>query len=641
MNIRLSAAAALAALTLLAPAYATQQTDAPASDFPGKLNRGLVALRQDEGKVWLSWRLYSMDGDAAFNVYRAVAGSTDYTKIGVCSGSSDTAFIDATAPANTSLNYLVKPVQAGVEGAPSEAFLLKAERGTLPYLSIPLQQPAGGLGVDGKPYTYDANDASIGDLNGDGRLEIILKWNPTNAQDNSRSGLTANTYLDAYTQEGQRLWRIDLGRNIRSGAHYTQFMVADFDGDGRAELICKTGDGTIDGLGTAIGDATTDYRNEKGHIVRGPEYLSVFNGMTGAVLDTVAYEPSRHPTALTPTEAELKATWGDAKGNRSERYLAGVAYLDGKHPSAIMCRGYYTRATLAAWDFADGHLKKRWSFDSDDGKPGHAAYHGQGNHSLAIADVDGDGRDEIVYGAAVYDDNGEGLYSTGWGHADALHVSDLVSENPGLEVFNIQERADKQGMNMRDARTGKALFLVPTLKAEESGPDKGEGPGRGVAFNIDPRYSGSESWATGAGMSGMYDARGNRISERQPSSCNFAVWWDGDYLRELLDGNTVSKWNWKDETETVLLRAEGCSSNNGTKKTPVLSGDILGDWREEVILRSDDNTELRIYTTMIPSKHRHVTLLEDRQYRLALLWQNTTYNQPPHPSFALEEPELR
>jgi len=629
MTLRTLAVAAL----LAAPLFGNAGS-APSAE---KLDRGLVGLRQDDGSVWLSWRLLASEPSATFQVWRKAESADKKDKlVAKIDAKAPTWVVDKEAPAGESAYYVSVASTEGKQ-ADSAAFAVPARTQAKPYLSIPIEAPAGAKTPEGVAYTYDANDGSVGDLDGDGRLEIVLKWNPSNAKDNSHSGITGNTIIDAYTLEGKRLWRIDLGPNIRSGAHYTQFMVADFNGDGCAEMICKTSDGTIDGEGSVIGDAKADHRNERGHIVRGAELLTAFDGRTGKAIDTVPYQPARHPSLTNPDKEALKAVWGDGNGNRSERYLAGVASLDGKTLSAVMCRGYYTRATLAAWDLRDGKLQLRWSFDSDDGKPGHKAYHGQGNHSLSIADVDGDGKDEVVYGAAVYDDNGEGLYSTGWGHADAMHVSDLVPANPGLEVFNIQERADKQGMNMRDARTGRALFLVPTLKGEESGPDKGEGPGRGVSFNIDPRHPGSESWATGASMSGLYNAQGERIGEKRPKSCNFAVWWDGDYLRELLDKTYISKWNWAEENETQLLNAVGCESNNGTKGTPVLSGDILGDWREEVIWRSSDNKELRLYTTTIPTTHRHVTLLADHQYRMALAWQNTAYNQPPHPSFALDE----
>ena len=247
--------------------------------------------------------------------------------------------------------------------------------------------------------------------------------------------------------------------------------------------------------------------------------------------------------------------------------------------------------------------------------------------------MDEDGRDEIVYGAAVIDDNGHGLYSTGLGHGDALHVSDLDPERPGLEVFDIQERFDDAGANFRVAKTGELIWKKPSIQA---GAD-GEGPGRGLALDIDPRHRGYESWVRGAGVTGLWNAKGEKISDTTPGSCNFGVWWDGDLLRELLDRNTISKWDWTNNTETVLFKADCCMSNNGTKATPTLSADILGDWREEVIWRTTDNKELRIYTTVIPTKYRYYTLMHDPQYRLSIAWQNVAYNQPPHTGFYLGE----
>jgi rhamnogalacturonan endolyase len=409
--------------------------------------------------------------------------------------------------------------------------------------------------------------------------------------------------------------------------------VYDFDGDGRAEVVMKTADGTTDGTGKIIGDASADHRNEDGHIVRGPEFLTVFDGLTGVALTTTKYWPSRHPSKGNPTPDEMKEIWGDGRANRSERYLACVAYLDGIHPSIVMCRGYYTRSTLAAYDWQDGKLTQRWTFDSDDGTPGNSDYRGQGNHNLSVGDVDGDSCDEIIYGAAVIDHNGKGLYSTGLGHADAMHFSDLDPSHPGLEVFNIQEKFSDAGLNFRNAKTGEILWRVASVKADEAGGDKGEGPGRGVSFDVDPRYIGNECWAFGALMKGMWNAQGKKISETTPPTCNFAVWWDGDLLRELLDKNRVMKWDWKAEKVITLLEATDCMSNNGTKSTPGLSADLFGDWREEVILRTTDNKSLRVFTTTIPTRHRFVTLMQDPIYRLSVAWQNVAYNQPPHPGF--------
>lgn len=649
-------------------AAAVTLTAAPAPVLE-RLSRGVTAIHQPDGRVFISWRLLATDpANTAFNVYRTTAAGAvtesgpfgsrpdalaGTVKLNAAPLTGPTWFVDAGARLERETKYFVRTVAADAEGEPSAAFTLPAGAPPLPYHRVPLQTPAG----------YTPGDASLGDLDGDGDYEIVLKQEHR-PRDNSQSGLTGETLLQAYRLDGTLLWTVNLGKNIREGAHYTQFMVIDLDGDGRAEVACKTADGTVDGKGQVIGDPAADWRAPagptvpsgdrtgsimtpagrvaalEGHILRGPEYLTVFDGRTGAALATTKYIPGRHPETENPTADQLKAVWGDGYGNRSDRYLAGVAYLDGHLPSLIFARGYYTRAVIAAWDWRDGKLTSRWVFDSDDGTPGNDKYRGQGNHQLSVADVDGDGRDEIVYGAAVIDDNGKGLYSTGWGHGDALHVGDFTSANPGLEVVTIQERFDQQGLSLRDAATGRPLFLLPSVRAATEGGDKGEGPGRGNAMNIDPRYPGAELWAAGASVDGLYSAKGEVILAKRPRGfpCNFGVWWDGDFLRELLDQNRILKWNWETETIEPLLVAHGSTSNNSTKATPAVSADLWGDWREEVVWRSRDNTELRIYTTTIPTPHRLATLMHDRQYRCAIAWQNTAYNQPPHPSFALDEP---
>lgn len=583
------------------------------------LDRGLVAVPQEDGGVFVSWRLLATDSEGvAFDLYRTTNGG-EAIKLNEQPITGATNFVDQSAEVEKDIAYVVRPVINGEEQSPSQAFQLAAAH---PYLSVPLQTPRG----------YSPNDASVGDLDGDGQYEIVLHQTGE-SRDNSQSGFTDPPIIEAYDLDGTLLWRINLGKNIREGAHYTQFIVYDLDSDGKAEVAMKTADGTVDGEGTVIGDPDADFRNEEGYILEGPEYLTVFNGETGAELATTDYIPPRHPKTLEPTSEQLDEVWGDGYGNRMDRFLAGVAYLDGERPSLIMARGYYTRAVLAAWNWRDGALTHQWTFDSDDGTPGNRAYRGQGNHQLSIADVDKDGKDEIIYGAAAIGHDGEGLYSTGLGHGDALHVSDLDPGHPGQEVFNIQERFDDAGANFRDAATGEILWKKPSVKAG----DDGEGPGRGNAFDIDPRHPGAEAWVHGANIEGMFNAEGEKISDQKPAFCNFGVWWDGDLLRELLDGNVVAKWNWQTEELNPMLIAEGAVSNNGTKATPALSGDILGDWREEVMLRSKDNDELRIYTTTIPTEHRMRTLLHDRQYRLALAWQNVAYNQPPHPGFYIGE----
>lgn len=582
------------------------------------LNRGVSAVSKPDGHIFVSWRLLTSDpAGTGFNVYRFTPTSKPQ-KLNEKPITATTSFEDNTADTTTSNHYMVKTVWKGKETATSAPFVLKP--GTLPYQSIVLQTPAG----------YTPNDASVGDLDGDGEYEIILHQTGR-AHDNSQAGVTDPPIIQAYKLDGTLLWSINLGKNIREGAHYTQFMVYDLDGDGKAEIAMKTADGSIDGVGKVIGDSTKDYRNEKGYILAGPEYLTVFNGLTGAAMFTTGYIPARHPTSLAPTTQELKDGWGDGYGNRMDRFLACIAYLDGVHPSLVMCRGYYTRTVVAAWDWKNGQLTSRWVFDTNNGFP---TYAGQGNHNLTAADVDGDGKDEIVYGAMVVDDNGKGLYSTGLGHGDALHVSDLDPSNPGLEIFDIQERFDDAGAHFRDAGSGTILWKKASIKAG----DDGEGPGRGLALDVDPRYPGYECWVAGAGITGMFDCKGNKIADRTPA-CNMGIYWDGDVLSEILNGTTIDKWDYVNSKTDRLLEAGkyNCVRNNGTKSNPVLSADIWGDWREEVIYRTADNNELRIFSTSIPTTYRYYTLMQDPQYRLSIAWQNVAYNQPPHTGFFMGE----
>jgi rhamnogalacturonan endolyase len=412
------------------------------------------------------------------------------------------------------------------------------------------------------------------------------------------------------------MWRINLGPNIRSGAHYLPFTVYDLDGDGRAELACRTADGTVDGTGRPIGDPGARHVDAKGRILRGPEYLTVFDGRTGAALATVPYEPARGNVA----------DWGDDYGNRCDRFLACVAYLDGRLPSLVTCRGYYAgrggggRNALVAWNFRDGRLTQLWTFVAT--ATVNPRYLGQGAHSVAAGDVDGDGRDEIVYGAMAVDDDGKGLYSTGFGHGDALHLGDFDPGRPGLEVFMPHEEKTAPGVSFRDAGTGEVLWTHPM-----------DGDvGRGVAADIAAEHPGAECWAA-RGL-GLFDCRGRPVGP-PPRSMNFLVWWDADPLRELLDRNVIAKYAFPDGATKPLLTAEGCAWNNGTKATPCLSADLLGDWREEVLWRTGDDRALRLYTTVIPADRRLWTLMHDPVYRLAVASQNAGYNQPPHTGFFL------
>ncbi|MGV3587841.1 MAG: rhamnogalacturonan lyase [Adhaeribacter sp.] len=568
------------------------------------LGRGVVAVNQGGGKVFVSWRMLGNDPEnIAFNLYRK-SGSKSPTKLNKQPLGQSTNFIDATVDLKFDNEYFVKPILKKKEQAASTSFTLPAQVPVQQYISIPLKTPTG----------YTPNDASVGDLDGDGEYEIILHQTGR-SRDTPANGFTDEPIFQAYKLNGTLLWEINLGKNIREGAHYTQFIVIDMDGDGRAEFACKTADGTKDGKGKIIGDAAADWRDQNGKILKGPEYFTVFSGQTGEALATTNYIPER---------GDLSG-WGgvggnggnDNNGNRVDRFVAGAAYLDGKLPSVLMCRGYYGRSVIAAWDYRNGQLTSRWVFDSQNREN---PYSGMGNHGLSIADVDHDGKDEIIYGAMVVDDNGQGLFTTGLRHGDALHVTDLDPNRPGLEVFGIHENetnAAGPGAALYDARTGEILWRG----------HEGKDVGRGVAADIYEANPGAEMWFSGS--EGLLNLKGEKIGENPPST-NFVIWWDGDLTRELLDGNHIDKYQ-----AGRLFTAEGCTSNNGTKATPVLSADILGDWREEVIFRTTNNQELRIFTTTIPTEHRLPTLMHDPQYRLAIAWQNVAYNQPPHPSFYL------
>ena len=586
------------------------------------LNRGLVAVKVSNG-VFLSWRMLGTDSkNISFNLYR-----NQVTLINSNPISESTNFLDSLGKITDT--YSVRPVMNGKEETDEKIIQVTPWKDQ--YKTIQLNRPKGGITPDGLKYSYVANDCSVGDLDGDGEYEIVLKWDPTNSKDNSQSGYTGNVFLDAYKLNGTQLWRIDLGKNIRAGAHYTQFMVYDFDGDGIAEVVCKTAPGTVDGKGKYVimnndnpkadyrthGDITTG-KGRKGTILSGPEYLTLFSGKTGEELNTIAYNPPRDASTLNPTTEQLKKGWGDNYGNREDRFLACVAYLDGVHPSVVMCRGYYTRVVLVAYDVKDRKLVQRWIYDSGT-TPGIGAY-GQGNHNLSVGDVDGDGKDEIIYGACAIDHNGKLLYRTGLGHGDAMHLGDLDPDRPGLEVWEVHENKDAAyGYELHDAKTGEILW------GKFSGGDNG----RGLAADIDARFRGYEMWS--AKGEGTYSCKGVQISTHKPS-INFRIYWDGDLQDELLDGTHIDKWT--GDGTIRIMDFSNAASNNGTKATPCLSADILGDWREEVILRcKTDSSKIFIYTTTIPTNHRLFTLMHDPAYRLGVAWQNTEYNQPPYLGF--------
>lgn len=650
--------ASLSLLLALAPLPSCAQTRYnPAQMRTERLDRGVVALRSGD-RVVVSWR--TLPGDAPrepFDVYR------NGTRLNTQPLTTGGTFFTDPHPEAGDATYEVRG--GGLDGR----WTLRATQ-TQPYLSIPLTPPTTtdsielwpmrrrrGRTAPPRPHaqgqegaarrrvavTYSANDATVADVDGDGQYEIILKWEPSNAHDNSHTGLTSNVYFDGYRLDGTRLWRIDMGPNIRAGAHYTQFLAYDFDGDGRAELMMKTADGTVDGTGRVLGDGTRDWRNRRagtpqyGHVMAGPERLTVFDGLTGAALRSVDYVPDRGRAG----------SWGDDHANRSERYLAALAFLDGRRPSAVFCRGYYTRTTLAAWDW-DGHnLRLKWYFDTHPqpeqrhlldslGLVNRATpdYAGQGNHNLRVADVDGDGCDEITYGAMAVDHDGRPLYNTGMGHGDALHLVAVPRTNK-LYVWDPHENR-RDGSDLRDAATGEVVWQ------QRANFDVG----RAMAADIDSTRYGVEVWSANVPLTSPFAPDFQRHApsgevdysdagrDVRNLSCNFAIWWDGGLTRQLLDHATITKYNPATASVDVVRRLDGVF-NNGTKSNPCLSADILGDWREEVIVRNEASTELRVYSTDIPTPHRVPCLMTDIPYRESVAAENVAYNQPPELGYYL------
>ena len=552
------------------------------------LDRGIYAVKSGSG-MFVSWRWNADDDDnAEFQLYR------DNQLIYTSKSGDATSYQDNGGNANS--KYRVDTVVNGTVVGSEEC---RFNSGTN-YFDIPLNSPGSN---------YSPNDCCVGDVDGDGQYEIFLKWDQNDSQDNSKSGNTSNVYIDCVTLTGKTLWRVDLGKNIRAGQHYTQMCVADFDCDGHAELITKTADGTKDGTGKVIGDGSRNYRNGSGYILDGPEYMTLFDGRTGSALDTINF----------PVPRGKVSDWGDNYGNRVDRFNSGIAYLDGVHPSAIYNRGYYTRMTISAVDVVNKKLSVRWIFDSNNSDSGGA--YGQGNHNLMVGDVDNDGKQEICMGDCMIDDNGKLLWSSGKGHGDAMHLGDLIPERPGLELWQCHEHTP-YGVSLFDASNGKVIFHF----------DADKDTGRCCADNVYAGSAGAEFWGARPAKA-VLDKTGKTIASLSPSM-NFLIYWDGDLEREMLSDTMISKMKSATQID-YFFTAEGCASNNSTKAVPCLTADLFGDWREELIMRTTDNKKLRVWCTTYTTKTRLTTLMHDMQYRAQDCCQQSAYNQPPHVSYYL------
>lgn len=583
------------------------------------LQRGVAARDAEGDGIFISWRNLASE-NAKYNIYKnGKKLNTDLLEV--------SNFTDAEGTENDT--YFVTAVSPdGTEGSRSEGVKPFKE-----FLSIPIERPEPQENAIGETAEYSAQKAGAGDLDGDGEYEIVVVWYPSNAQDNSYPGHTCVVYIDGYKMNGEKMWRINMGQNIRAGEHYVPTIVYDFDGDGKAEIALRTADGTVDGVGNAIGDKNAKWADSRGYILNGPEYLTVFDGSTGKAIDTVNFHPERGNVA----------DWGDTGGNRVDRFLGGVAYLDGQKPSLIMSRGYYTnregtvgKTEIEAYDFKDGKIKSKWEFKASLQDNINPDYVGQGNHSMVTADVDNDGFDEIIYGSMVVDHDGTGLYSTKRGHGDAIHVG-FFKNNGRLQIVKANESTDTvtsgYGFEYRYADKDEMIFATAGTKDN----------GRTVVADIDGAADGP--FINGAGGTGMWINKNGDEWEKLSAggAANaFPIWWTGDLLRELgegcyrnVDGKTtytgykVVKYDWQMGMFNQLFNITGVIS----PRRPLLQCDITGDWREELLLADEDGSRIRLYTTNIPTEYNLTTLMHDPKYRLDVATQPSGYSQPPWPGY--------
>lgn len=582
------------------------------------LNRGVTAAKTSTGML-VSWRSLATDNENTyFKLYKngefvAQINAGEATNYHIDGGTADDLYTVDTFVGTTMTEFANVATVFGTMNSDKHGA----------YFDINTQKPADQTMPDGTTCTYTENDCSVGDIDGDGQYEIFVKWDPSNSQDNSKNGYTGTVFIDCYKLDGTLVWRVDLGKNIRAGAHYTQYLVYDFDGDGKCEMICKTADGTKDGQGNYVGDKSKDYRSDAGRILTGPEYITLFDGATGKALDTQDYDPGRGTVG----------DWGDTYGNRVDRFTACVAYLDGEHASACFGRGYYTRMAVAAWDVKNDKLSKRWTWDT--GHNVSAVGYGDGNHHCLGADVDGDGKQEVVCGSVIVDDNGKVLNTTSLAHGDAIHIGDFVPSNPGLEIFQcLEDETHPNGTKvnfgtiLRDGKTGKVLFR------ETAGGDTGRCLADNlVAGNDGAEMAGSHNNILYDCVTGkqMVDASGNGMTFNSITKWgqNSVVYWTGVLERAVLDRTMIDQYG-----QGRVFTGDGVTYNNASKSNACLTCDLMGDWREEMIFRKSDGG-LRVFTTTYATEYNVYSLMHNPQYRVQVAAQNNGYNQPPHTDYFL------
>ena len=586
-----------------------------------ELDRGFVAVQSEEG-TFLSWRFLATDDlDLAFNVYKdgtllnsnPIADVTSYSVAGVTENAT----------------YTLIPVVGGVEqvSKAQEAIFFGGE-----YLSIPVKQYEVG--------DYDINDASVGDLDGDGQYEIVVRREPANMDYLTR---VAYPLIEAYELDGTHMWTINIGPNEINPIDIN-FIVYDMNGDGKAELVMRSFEATVDGVGNVVGDVNGDGKTrydskvdkvvvmkDRSYLSKPPEFLSMYDGETGAEIARTDLLPARDPLNSWYVDSDY-----GKQVKRASHFLFCVAYLDGEKPSLVHFRGAWATCKVAAYDIVDNQFELRFLVDCENNETLENLYN-TGYHSIAVADVDYDGKDEIITGAAAIDDDGSIMYTVQatkedgkvmkLGHGDAFDVAVMSPDTPQFYVWACRETAKLPvNIGLHNALTGEIIF----------GETKPKDTGRSRAADIDPTSRGWEMW--GSTDTPLTSFTGEVLSETCPSSMNMKMYWDGDLLAELVDhdGNremNVLKWDWENKQLNTILVAKGSASNGGSKGQTCLVADIVGDWREELIVRTADNTQMRIYSTTIATEYRIPTLMHDVTYRESVAWQNNHYNQPTNTSF--------